>query len=149
MWKCVLPLLVGSIACASSADTEPLQRLNSALAAAMNAGDVDAIASLLTGDVVMLPPGVPPVRGVDAVRATFEGMFAQVALNETWTTEEIVVAGDLAYDWSRYVVTITPLGEGEPSTDLGQNLFIARRQQDGSWRYARLIWNRDEAPSGR
>jgi uncharacterized protein (TIGR02246 family) len=150
MWKWICPLLVGSIACSPSADTEALRNLNSAFAAAMNAGDVDAIVSLITADVVMMPPGAPPVRGVDAVRATFDGVFAAVALHETWTSEELVIAGagELAYDWSSYVVTITPRGEGEPSTELGQNFFVARRQQDGTWKYSRLIWNRDEAPSG-
>ena len=82
------------------------------------------------------------------MRTTFDGVFAQVALHETWTTDEIVVAGDLAYDWSSYVVTITPRGDRELSEEIGQNFFIARRQQDGSWKYSRLIWNRDEAPSG-
>lgn len=148
MWKWILPMLVGSIACSPSADTEALRSLSNAFAAAMNAGDVDAIVSLVTADVVMMPPGEPPVRGADAVRSMFDGVFAQVALHEMWTSEEIIVAGELAYDWSSYVVTIAPRGEGKPLEEMGQNFFVAQRQQDGSWKYSRLIWNRDEAPSG-
>ena len=128
-------------------EIEAIQKLNDEFAAAMNASDVDAILSLITADIVMMPPGAPPARGTDAVRALFEGMFSRMKLHEVWTSEEIVVEGDLAYDWSSYVTTVTPHG-GTSSEVRGQNLYVARRQTDGSWKYSRVMWNSDEAPSG-
>ena len=139
--------LVALTACASPADrpgdADAIRALNAAFADALNAGDVDALATLVTEDIVMMPPGAPPVAGVEALRSTFGSMFESISLEETWTSREIHIDGDLAYDWSGYTVTISVEGQDEPRTERGQNLFVAVRQADGTWKYSRMMWNTD------
>jgi ketosteroid isomerase-like protein len=60
---------------------------------------------------------------------------------------EVEVDGDLGYIWSRYTNTETPKAGGETIEDHGHAVIIVRRQHDGSWKIARLIATRDQAPS--
>lgn len=141
-----LALLAGQ---QNAVDDDAIRQLNRDFAAAMNAGDVDALVTMMTDDVVMMPPGAAPVHGAEAVRRTFDEMFEQVVLHETWTSVEVVVDGEHAYDWSRYNVRITARESGESVEEKGQNLFVARREAEGAWKYARLMWNTDHPQSGR
>ena len=144
----LLPFAVGCTVLSEPADDEQaIARLRQELAAAMNAGNVERILELFTDDVVLMPPGAPLVRGAGAARQMFVGLFTQVTLDETWTSEEILVTGDVAYDWSSYAVRVTTVASGESVDESGQNFFVARRARDGTWKYSRLIWNRDQPPS--
>ena len=125
-------------------DVEAIRELSRGFARALSSGDVDGILELTTADVVVMPPNSPAVEGADAAAALFEGIFAAVQLDERWEPREIVVERDLAFEWSRYDVTVTPVG-GEPTQETGDNLNIASRQPDGSWKYSRMMWNRAAA----
>ena len=69
-------------------------------------------------------------------------------LEETWSSEEIVVAADWAFTRGTYSSTFTPRAGGEPVQENGKSLWILERQADGSWKYARAIWNSDNPPPG-
>jgi len=105
--------------------------------AATQAGDVDAVLSLMTDDAVFLVPGRPPMGKAafaelsrvppGAPRPTFESASEIM---------EVQVSGDLAYLWSRLSVRVTPPGADQPIERAGHTLTIFRRV-DGEWRLAR------------
>ena len=49
---------------------------------------------------------------------------------------------DLAYDRGTYSMTVTPPGAA-PIEDRGKYLTIYRKQADGSWKIARVMFNSD------
>jgi len=60
---------------------------------------------------------------------------------------EIEVSGDLGYFWNSYTLTATPKAGGEQIKAEGKSIFIVRRQNDNSWKIARLIDNSDQEHS--
>jgi ketosteroid isomerase-like protein len=52
-------------------------------------------------------------------------------------------AGDMAYVYGTYSMMLAMPGMEEPVPDHGKYIEIWRRQEDGSWRLARDIFNSD------
>jgi uncharacterized protein (TIGR02246 family) len=105
--------------------------------AATRSGDVDTLLGLMTDDVVFLVAGKPPMRNsgfAAAARAQASGDAPK--FDATSEIQEIEVAGDWAFMWSRLTVVATPPGGGAPSTRAGHTLTVLHRQ-GGRWLLAR------------
>jgi ketosteroid isomerase-like protein len=98
----VAALLVAAAAPAgaqsSTADAEAaIAEFNRRYLAAINGGDIETLAALTTEGHIMIASGGPPLAGkqalVDAMRRAFETTY----FDESWSPEETVVSGDLAY----------------------------------------------------
>jgi len=118
---------------------------------AYNSRDVAALVTILTDDVVFLPPGAPAMVGRDNVVAMHQASFRQSADRYTsalvHSSDEIIVTGDWAVDRGTYVATITPADGGEPSAYDHKYIYIWARQSDGGFKLRRAIANptpRDE-----
>ncbi|HEX4966069.1 MAG TPA: SgcJ/EcaC family oxidoreductase [Thermoanaerobaculia bacterium] len=96
-------------------------------------GDVAQLAGLMAEDVVFLVPGQSPMRGREAFLAAFRAGAGQYRIEGHSEVEEIEVAGDLAYCWTRLSVTAHPLHEGSPTRRSGNTLSILRRKPEGGW----------------
>ena len=114
-------------------DEEQIRTLVSTWMSATRAGDTDTVLGLMTQDVIFLVPGKPPMRKPEfaaAVKAQasntaprFEGVS---------DIQEITVAGDWAFMWTKLSVIATP-PDGSPSTKrTGHTLTVLRKQQ-GRW----------------
>ena len=105
-------------------------------------GDVDAFMALTTKDVVLMPPGGSTLSGREAARPLMEDFFGTFAIEiERLSMEEIVVAGEWAFVRDTYVSSLTPKSGGETVRARGKNVWILRRQADGSWKVASNMWN--------
>jgi ketosteroid isomerase-like protein len=92
-------------------------------------------------DIVFMPPNAEAVRGPDAVAAwTMESTPPLEELR--YTLVEVEGAGDLAYVYGNYSMTVTS-PEAGPIADHGKYLEIWRRQADGSWKMARGSFSSD------
>jgi uncharacterized protein (TIGR02246 family) len=107
----------------------------------MRAKDIDRLVSLVTDDVVFLPPGGPPIKGREAVGELYRSLFTQFDVEQAAQTEETEVAGDWAFSWGAETMTLAPRGGGAPVSLQGKGLTILRRQPDGTWKFARGINN--------
>jgi ketosteroid isomerase-like protein len=108
--------------------------------AAMNAGDVDAIAALYWDDARLLPPNAGMQTGHAAVRASFEGMIA-AGLRAELPTVEATMAGDIGYRIGSYTLT-APDG-----TVADRGKFIETwKNEGGTWKISNDIWNSDMPP---
>src|SRR5207244_114801 len=58
---------------------------------ALNARDVQGVVKLYTDDAVVLPPNAPSAVGIDAVRATYTGIFQAIHINLTFEIAEVKV----------------------------------------------------------
>ena len=101
---------------------------------------------------VLIMSSEDPIIGKEAIRELYQYVFENYTFasdeNYTRTTDveqmAVEVDGDLGYIWSKYTNTETPKGGGETIEDHGQSVSIVRRQDDGSWKFARLIINRSQ-----
>jgi len=104
--------------------------------AAVNAGDLDRLLSLVTDDVVFVNPGqAPSDRGEFARHFPLAQQRAQFhCVSEL---EEVVVSGDVAYTRSRDSLTAAPRAGAESLRLEGYRMTVYRRQSDGRWLLAR------------
>jgi ketosteroid isomerase-like protein len=58
---------------------------------------------------------------------------------ETWTPEETVVDGDLAFQRGVYDLTFIPVKGGDSRRLYGNYLHIYQRQKDGQWLLTRAM----------
>ena len=101
----------------------------------------EELADLYTDDAVILRPGLPQVRGRDAVVALMEEQASGPELDMTHRLDEFRVHGDLI------VVQGGVTGEARPADGSGpfafatQNLILLKRQADGQLKIRRVIFN--------
>ncbi len=130
----------------TQADVEAISDLRAREVAAAEAGDVEKLLAVRTDDFVAMPPGQPPVRGKADVRVFLEGMFNTVTVQESVVSEQLIVAGDWAYDRGIFTGTATVQESGDHIALDGKYLWIAERQADGSWLYAVQMWSDNQPP---
>ncbi len=109
---------------------EDLQRL---FAERANAGDLDGLIALYEDGAAFVGPDGEDASGSDAIRERLQGLLA-MAPQITPTSSRAVIAGDLALLSNRWRMTLGP-GDGERAGLEGRSTEVARRQDDGSWRY--------------
>ena len=133
------------------ADQRAIARLQERDIAANTALDADALISLTTDDVVVLPPGRAPVVGHEALR-TFYGELLErapdvqvLAYSENW--EEVRIVGDFAFQWGTITERSKPSVSGAETASAVHAMRMLARQPDGSWKIARAMWNTAPAPA--
>ena len=96
-------------------------------------------------DAVLMPPGLPPVRGKSAIRQYVENAAKVPGFQIRWEPESVHVSqsGDLAYMFERNVVTFND-PQGNPVTAHGKVVTVWRKDANGAWRNVVDMWN--EAP---
>ena len=102
------------------------------IAAAFNAGDLEAFAQLYDEDATLIvPPDGRRVSGREAIRAALEPTFA---LRPSFRSEvvEKLQADGLALTHAHWSAVGTDGGERVEMA--GRGTIVSRRQPDGSWR---------------
>lgn len=111
-------------------------------AAASEGKDVEKVVSYWSDDAVVVPPGMPPIVGKDAIRAFVAHSFATPGFSISWTPVDVVVSDDGTMGYSTAHNTMTMPGpDGTPVTSHGRALAVWRRAPDGRWECVYDIWN--------
>jgi uncharacterized protein (TIGR02246 family) len=108
-------------------------------------GDAAALVSLITEDAEFWTHGAPAVKGRQAVAAMMEGFFASFRFEQSFETLERIVAGDWAFVRGFELNRVTPKG-GETVEVCQRAFMVLRREEDGSWRFARGMTNLETRP---
>lgn len=124
-------------------DNQAIRKLTEDWLAAVRTKDIARLKNMVTEDVIFLPPGLPPIRGKQAVEAMYNSFFPQfTSIEQTVSIEEVMVAGDWAFAWGTERLVLVPKTAGASPIQMeGKGMSIMRRQPDGSWRFARGINN--------
>jgi len=102
------------------------------LAAAFNAGDLDALTQVYDEDATLIvPPEGQRVSGRDAIRAALEPTMALRPSFQSDVVEKLEADG-LALTHARWRIVAT--AGGERMEMAGRGTIVSRRQPDGSWR---------------
>jgi ketosteroid isomerase-like protein len=126
------------------ADVQAILDFEQTVYDAQIAGDIEAWLSSFAEDVTLFPPNAPPLTSKLAIRQFNTPIFEQFDLHESSDDREVVVAGDWGYIRSHWTWIQTPKDGGAEVKDIGNSIWIVRRQPNGSWKIARAIWNSDK-----
>ncbi len=107
------------------------------------ARDIEAKLKLFTTDAVLMPPAESIVIGQQAIRAWHEIWWEGTKYQCSGTVDEVQVFGDWGMARGTFSGVVTP-ASGAPRRGSGKFLNTARRQADGSWKIARVMWNSEE-----
>ena len=88
---------------------------------------------------------MPPNHGAVEGRAAIAAFFARFPPMESlrFGPVEAHGAGDVAYGYGNYSLAMLPPGAESAVTDHGKYIEVWRRQEDGSWKLSRDIFNSD------
>ena len=117
-------------------DERAIRELHSTWIAAVNAGDLARLLSLMADDVVFLHPGQPPL-GRDGFPPGFSAAHQQARVVCVSELEDVVVVGEVAYTRARDALSVTPRAGGAGMQLAGHQLTVYRKQADGRWLLAR------------
>ena len=124
----------------SEADRTAIRKAGETDLMMMIAKDWKGDLALYTEDAIQLPPNQAALQGKAAIQAWYEAFPPFSNFQEQ--SLEIEGQADLAYDRGTYSMTVTPPGAA-PIEDRGKYLTIYRKQADGSWKIARVMFNSD------
>ncbi|MES2957390.1 MAG: SgcJ/EcaC family oxidoreductase [Pseudomonadota bacterium] len=118
-------------------DEQSIRDLVSTWHTATAAGDVEAVLSLMTEDVVFLRAGQPPMKGRSAFEKGLRALLQANDIESMSEVQEVGISGPLAYCWSVLRVQITPKAGGKPVVRTGSAVSILRKQVNGTWAVVR------------
>jgi uncharacterized protein (TIGR02246 family) len=127
------------------ADLKAIERLRDAFLNASNDSDADRLSGLFTADAVFVPDGDAACEGRREIADYFRDVMDQGPSTLKFDVLESVVEGDWAFERIDATLTTQDAGTGEPAEEWDRYFWILRKQPDGSWKIARLIYNVDES----
>jgi uncharacterized protein (TIGR02246 family) len=128
---------------------DEIRKVGDRMNAFVAVGDIKSILTLMTEDVVFLPPNDTPKVGKDEYHKWVAQFQDRFAVKSTTQSREIRVAGDQAYEWGLLQETFTPRQAGaQPMNFDGKFLRIFLRQPDGAWKIARATWSSNHPAAG-
>lgn len=125
--------------------TRAVDVLRAAWTDAYQAGDVAALADLYTADAVRMPYDAPQQVGRDAVLDAYAAGFARRAFDPTiaLTPDAIERRADVVLERGRYREILRSRRGPRVLVEEGKYVSLIRRGEDGRWRYAWSMFNRD------
>jgi uncharacterized protein (TIGR02246 family) len=113
-----------------------------------NSGNLDEFMGVFTDDAMQISSNNPDTVGKGAIRAVYEAALTSNDIKVNFKTQEIEVAGDLAYERGTYTLHIASKADGKVLADIeSRHMHIMRRQPDGTWKTWRMMTN-SAAPAG-
>ena len=127
---------------------EKIARLLQCYETALNTSSVEKIMALFASDIVYMPEHSPASVGAQAVQGAYNCLFLSMTFGVEIHVEEIM---QMAPDWvfvrtssSGYVIS---LATGRRAANVGQELFILKRSDDGDWKIARFCFSKANSPA--
>jgi uncharacterized protein (TIGR02246 family) len=109
---------------------------------ALNSGDADLAMSCYAADAIVMPTALPTVEGA-ALRGWYAKFFEASKMAVTFTIDEVVASGAVAYAVTRSHGTMTALANGTTSPEANREVFIFARE-DGAWKISRYLFNKPQ-----
>jgi uncharacterized protein (TIGR02246 family) len=128
----------------TAADEAAIHAVGSAWGNAYNAANAEALVALYAEDALVSPPGVPALRGHDAIREYFTkdvAASAEGGYGIKINPGEVGIAGDVA--WASGTWTVSD--KSGTAVDTGKDVTVYRKKH-GKWLLIRDIWNSDAPP---
>lgn len=129
---------VGAMEDASTSSDEASTR-RATWIAAVNAGDADRYAALVTEDVVWVPPSHEPLQGREAFRAWLKPFVESYSYELELSPSASHESGPWAWERGAFRSRMQPRKGGDPHEHGGRYFVLWRRGEDGTWRIERYV----------
>ncbi len=116
---------------------DAIGKIRSDWLAAANRKDSAAVAAYYADDATFVGTEAPLAEGRPAIQTAFGKSFPVSKLDNI-DSKELVVSGDVAYDYGTFKQQVTMPG-GKTQTINGYYLVTLKRQPDGSWKIVRHV----------
>jgi ketosteroid isomerase-like protein len=125
----------------TSNDSKSIKELGEEFFAAVNAGDLNRRMATMDPDVVILPPGRPPIVGEKEMRRLSRD-YAELFDEKCHVVyDEIEIIGNWGFVRANVTGTRTSKSDGGVEKVDLKNLWIVKRQPDGNWKFCRIMFN--------
>jgi ketosteroid isomerase-like protein len=116
---------------------------------AVNAGNADAVAALMTDKTIWADSNVPVQIGAKAIRSQWQPFFDQYRLEFSGPVEDVRVEGGVAVARGPWTMKAAPKVQDEAAfSDSGSWMVVFARQSDASWKWDWLVANSDQPLPG-
>ncbi len=112
-----------------------IDALNATFGQGLEKGDAALVASVYGAGARLLPPGMPAVSG-PAIQEFWQGAMDSGMSGGSLETVSLEEHGAGAVEEGEYTIRA-----GGEVVDHGKYVVVHRRQDDGSWKIGRDIWN--------
>jgi ketosteroid isomerase-like protein len=128
----------------AEAEAAELMRISREWSEVAGSGNLEATLAYWDDDAVMMPPGMPPLKGKQAIREFIEASAGIPGSAIRWEPLEAHVSpsGDFAYLLERNQISFQN-STGVQVTEWNKVLTVWRKQADGSWKNVVDMWNAD------
>jgi uncharacterized protein (TIGR02246 family) len=138
----------GGGSCAGTAgehaqDLAEIAKLHSQDVAATLSGDPVVLGDLWTEDAVRLQQGEEADIGKEAIRASDERHKARI-VSYVPEIKDVTVTDGWAFEWGYITGSYKEEAGGAEKPFRAKLLRVLRKQRDGNWKFARVMWNRSE-----
>lgn len=120
---------------------EQIDQIRRDIERAENAADSSFIDEHCADDIVAISPGHPPAVGKEASKKSLEELFGAFDVEVEYSSEEVVVGEELAFDRLTARETHIPKDNGEPIEHTADSVWVYRQSPAGEWKQIRAIWN--------
>jgi uncharacterized protein (TIGR02246 family) len=139
---------VAALAGGAAAETAgDLQKVMDKYAAALGAGDVEALVALYSPKGVFMREEMKAVIGQEALRAAYKEIFATLKVNLQFTAREAEETGDMAWLRSVSKGTVRILKTGV-ETKQGYNQLVVFRKEGGAWKIRAYLYGSNRPEPG-
>jgi uncharacterized protein (TIGR02246 family) len=132
-------------ALASAADLRGIEKLHQQDIDATLAHDPKALADLFTEDAVLLEPGSSALVGKKAILAENQKDQAEhpdaKVVSYKPDIKDVQVVDGWAFEWDYFGASYKESEKAEVKSFRAKALRVLKRQPDGSWKFARVMWN--------
>ncbi len=132
----------------TDADVAAIENLVEQVKDAYVARDWEKFSGFFTSDGVWMPANRLPLIGREAWWSFIQRGWERSSVEQMdLSSEEIVVAGDWAFERHTEMTISKGNESGETRQSYYKGIWILQRQEDASWKIARYIWNRNPDPN--
>jgi ketosteroid isomerase-like protein len=128
-------------------DVRILSEIRERLTAAENAGDPEPICAAMAEDIVLMVPNAPVREGKAAcaafVREVLPGLLLEFEREIAYTSAEVRVLGDIAFDRGTFAFSVAPRAGGSSELNEGKYFWLYARSER-LWKLTRVIVSLDE-----
>ncbi len=107
---------------------------------ALNSGDTVAMTALFTSDGIYMPLQTANVSGSEKIKASYKQLFKAYKYKITYSIEEVVQAGDMAFLRASSKGDKTAIKTKQKTTDKNRELIIFKKVNE-DWKIYRFMFN--------